>query len=80
MVTLPVNLQWYSEMLARHADQVMTVATSIFDGLPLQLAVRIPGNHWWYNTASHAPEMTAGCVGAVAALEIIVFVRVAASI
>ena len=52
--------QWYSEMLARHADDVLSAARGVFDGCPLQLSVRIPGNHWWYNTASHAPEMTAG--------------------
>jgi beta-amylase len=58
-----VGVQWYSEMLVRHADDILSAARDVFDGCPLQLAVRIPGNHWWYNTASHAPEMTAGCEG-----------------
>lgn len=59
---LAPDLQWYSEMLAQHADQVLGAARGVFAGCPLDLAVRIPGNHWWYNTASHAPELTAGCV------------------
>lgn len=53
-------LQWYSEMLAGHADQVLSAAQSVFASCPVDLSVRIPGNHWWYNTASHAPELTAG--------------------
>lgn len=30
-------------------------------GCPVvSLHARLPGMHWWYNTASHAPELTAG--------------------
>ena len=50
-------------MLIQHADGVLAAARGIFGSLPVQLSVRIPGHHWWYNTASHAPEMTAGWVG-----------------
>ncbi|GAX73096.1 hypothetical protein CEUSTIGMA_g549.t1 [Chlamydomonas eustigma] len=53
-------MQWYSEMLARHANDIVNSASSVFEDCNVQLSVRIPGHHWWYNTASHAPEMTAG--------------------
>jgi len=53
-------LQWYSEMLTRHAEEVLLVAKDVFGGLPIRMAVRIPGAHWWNNTASHAPELTSG--------------------
>ncbi|KAG1677028.1 hypothetical protein FOA52_001197 [Chlamydomonas sp. UWO 241] len=53
-------MQWYSEMLARHADAVLSSARDVFASSPLNLAVRVPGSHWWYNTASHAPELTSG--------------------
>ena len=49
-------------MLIQHADGVLAAARNVFSGLPIQLSVNIPGHHWWYNTASHAPEMTAGWV------------------
>ena len=44
--------QWYSEMLARHADDVLTAAVEAFSGAKLRLAVRVPACHWWYNTVS----------------------------
>ena len=54
-------LQWYSEMLIRHADSVVGAAREVFSSCPnLDLSVRIPGSHWWYNSASHAPELTSG--------------------
>lgn len=54
-------LQWYSEMLIRHADSVLGAAREVFASCPnLDLTARIPGSHWWYNTASHAPELTSG--------------------
>jgi len=53
-------LQWYAEMLVRHADGVLGAAREVFASTPVSIAVRAPGVHWWYNTASHAPELTAG--------------------
>eukprot|EP00798_Chlamydomonas_sp_ICE-L_P006020 gene6020-5327_t len=53
-------LHWYSEMLTRHANSVLESACHVFNGCPVPLAVRVPAAHWWYNTASHAPELTSG--------------------
>lgn len=53
-------LQWYSEMLTQHASRVMSAANETFSTHPVQLNARIPGCHWWYNTPSHAAELTAG--------------------
>ncbi|KAJ3686290.1 hypothetical protein LUZ61_015454 [Rhynchospora tenuis] len=51
-------LNWYSKILIDHADRVLSVANSIFEGT--QIAAKVAGVHWWYDTFSHAPELTAG--------------------
>lgn len=51
--------QWYSEMLVRHANQVLCAAADVFEGSPVRLNMRLPGCYWWYNTASHAAELVA---------------------
>mmetsp|Transcript_23478 Transcript_23478/g.64729 ORF Transcript_23478/g.64729 Transcript_23478/m.64729 type:complete len:526 (-) Transcript_23478:1867-3444(-) len=53
-------LQWYSEMLIRHAVLVMGAASDAFSGSPVRLSARIPSCHWWSETDSHAAELTAG--------------------
>lgn len=51
-------LHWYAQILIDHADQVLSLAALAFEGT--QLVVKIPAIYWWYNTASHAAELTAG--------------------
>ncbi|WOK94867.1 hypothetical protein Cni_G03572 [Canna indica] len=51
-------LGWYSQVLVEHGDNVLFLAKLAFDGSPI--AVKISGIHWWYKTASHGAELTAG--------------------
>ncbi|XP_078152702.1 beta-amylase 2, chloroplastic-like isoform X2 [Carex rostrata] len=51
-------LDWYSKALLDHADCVLMLAKLAFEGS--SIAAKIPGVHWWYKTASHAAELTAG--------------------
>uniref|UniRef100_A0A0D9YLT1 Beta-amylase n=1 Tax=Oryza glumipatula TaxID=40148 RepID=A0A0D9YLT1_9ORYZ len=51
-------LNWYSGILIDHVDQVLSLATLAFDGV--ETVVKIPSIYWWYRTASHAAELTAG--------------------
>ncbi|XP_074264520.1 beta-amylase 8-like isoform X1 [Silene latifolia] len=51
-------LHWYAQMLVDHADNILSLATLTFD--KTQIVVKIPSVYWWYKTASHASELTAG--------------------
>ncbi|KAL4323236.1 hypothetical protein GQ457_11G001330 [Hibiscus cannabinus] len=51
-------LNWYSQVLVSHGDRVLSLAKLAFDGTCI--AAKLPGIHWWYKTASHAAELTAG--------------------
>ncbi|CAL9174566.1 unnamed protein product, partial [Musa hybrid cultivar] len=51
-------LGWYSKVLVDHGDLVVSLAKLAFEGSCI--AVKISGVHWWYKTASHAAELTAG--------------------
>ncbi|KAJ4775715.1 Beta-amylase [Rhynchospora pubera] len=51
-------LAWYSKVLIDHADHVLTLVKLAFEGS--SIAVKLSGVHWWYKTASHAAELTAG--------------------
>ncbi|KAL5208855.1 hypothetical protein ABZP36_033290 [Zizania latifolia] len=51
-------LNWYSQILIDHVDQVLSLATLAFDGV--ETVVKIPSIYWWYRTPSHAAELTAG--------------------
>ncbi|XP_078182617.1 beta-amylase 2, chloroplastic-like isoform X8 [Carex rostrata] len=51
-------LSWYSKVLIDHADHVLMLAKLAFEGS--SIAVKVSGVHWWYKTASHAAELTAG--------------------
>ncbi|XP_008808792.1 beta-amylase 8 isoform X1 [Phoenix dactylifera] len=51
-------LHWYAQTLIDHADQVLSLANLAFEGT--QIVVKIPAVYWWYKTASHAAELTAG--------------------
>lgn len=51
-------LNWYSGVLMDHVDQVLSLASLAFDGA--EIVVKVPSICWWYRTASHAAELTAG--------------------
>eukprot|EP00850_Spirogloea_muscicola_P004636 SM000020S05986 [mRNA] locus=s20:231535:236334:- [translate_table: standard] len=53
-------LEWYSNVLLRHGDQVLEIATGIFEGYKTKLAAKVAGVHWWYNSKNHAAELAAG--------------------
>ncbi|XP_057997933.1 beta-amylase 2, chloroplastic isoform X3 [Hevea brasiliensis] len=51
-------LNWYSRVLIDHGDRVLALANLAFEGTCI--SAKISGIHWWYKTASHAAELTAG--------------------
>ncbi|XP_058195269.1 beta-amylase 2, chloroplastic isoform X2 [Rhododendron vialii] len=51
-------LNWYSQFLIDHGDRVLAQANLAFEGTCI--AAKLSGIHWWYKTASHAAELTAG--------------------
>lgn len=51
-------LNWYSRVLIDHGDRVLSMANLAFEGN--SIAAKLSGIHWWYKTASHAAELTAG--------------------
>ncbi|KAG8653577.1 beta-amylase 7 isoform X3 [Manihot esculenta] len=51
-------LNWYSRILVEHGDRVLSLAKLAFEGT--QISAKLSGIHWWYKTASHAAELTAG--------------------
>ncbi|KAL6990359.1 Leucine-rich repeat receptor-like serine/threonine-protein kinase bam2, partial [Sarracenia purpurea var. burkii] len=69
-------LNWYSRLLVDHGDRVLALANLAFEGTCIAAKVNqlcgsiglydevgfslLSGIHWWYKTASHAAELTAG--------------------
>ncbi|KAL8150496.1 hypothetical protein V2J09_020304 [Rumex salicifolius] len=51
-------LRWYAQTMICHTSDVLTFASLAFEGT--QIVVKIPAIYWWYKTASHAAELTAG--------------------
>lgn len=51
-------LNWYSQVLIDHGDRVLALANLAFEGTGI--SAKLSGIHWWYKTASHAAELTAG--------------------
>lgn len=51
-------LKWYSRVLVDHGDRVLSLAKLAFEGT--FITAKLSGIHWWYKTASHAAELTAG--------------------
>ncbi|KAJ9152398.1 hypothetical protein P3X46_025967 [Hevea brasiliensis] len=51
-------LNWYAQTLIDHADNVLSLASLAFEDT--KIIVNIPAVYWWYNTTSHAAEITAG--------------------
>ncbi|KAL5981480.1 Leucine-rich repeat receptor-like serine/threonine-protein kinase bam2 [Asimina triloba] len=68
-------LIWYSKVLVDHGDRVLSLAKLAFEGSCIAAKIfckmalngqernpneKLSGIHWWYKTASHAAELTAG--------------------
>eukprot|EP00897_Mesotaenium_endlicherianum_P000438 jgi/Mesen1/10395/ME000081S09781 len=53
-------LQWYSGMLLRHGDRILSAAAAVFRGTGTHISGKVAGIHWHYGTHSHAAELTAG--------------------
>jgi len=56
-------LSWYSGELVEHGDRMLRCARSVFEeecGDCPTIAIKCAGVHWWYNSRSHAAELTAG--------------------
>ncbi|KAL0328239.1 UNVERIFIED_CONTAM: Beta-amylase [Sesamum calycinum] len=53
-------LEWYSNKLIEHGDQILDEANQIFQGCKVKLAAKVSGIHWWYRDDSHACELTSG--------------------
>ncbi|WOL18292.1 beta-amylase 8 [Canna indica] len=51
-------LHWYAQTLIDHADHILSLTNLAFEGT--EIVVKIPSIYWWYRTASHAAELTAG--------------------
>ncbi|XP_057963941.1 beta-amylase 8 [Malania oleifera] len=51
-------LHWYAQSLIDHADNVLSLAKLALE--ETKIVVKIPAIYWWYKTASHAAELTAG--------------------
>ncbi|KAJ7953308.1 Beta-amylase [Quillaja saponaria] len=51
-------LHWYAQSLIDHADNVLSLASLAFEDI--KIIVKVPAVYWWYKTASHAAELTAG--------------------
>ncbi|XP_057435636.1 beta-amylase 7 isoform X2 [Lotus japonicus] len=51
-------LNWYSQVLVDHGNRVLSLAKLAFEGSCI--AAKLSGIYWWYKTASHAAELTAG--------------------
>ena len=47
-------------MMMMHADRVLGAAERTLRGSGARMSARVPCVHWWYNSASHAAECTAG--------------------
>jgi beta-amylase len=52
-------LDWYSSTLIQHGAAVLAQANASLGGR-CNLAAKVSGVHWYYNTPSHAAELTAG--------------------
>ncbi|KAJ3681784.1 hypothetical protein LUZ60_014357 [Juncus effusus] len=53
-------LNWYSDKLLKHGDQILSSADSIFTDTGAKLSAKVAGIHWHYRSRSHAAELTAG--------------------
>lgn len=53
-------LSWYSQQLLNHGDRLLSIASNVFNGLPVQLSAKVPLLHQWHDMRSRPAELTAG--------------------
>ncbi|KAJ0977671.1 hypothetical protein J5N97_013145 [Dioscorea zingiberensis] len=53
-------LSWYSNLLLGHGDRVLSIASKVFDDLPVRLSGKVALVHAWHRTRARAAELTAG--------------------
>eukprot|EP00792_Barthelona_sp_PAP020_P007201 TRINITY_DN3121_c4_g7_i1.p1 TRINITY_DN3121_c4_g7~~TRINITY_DN3121_c4_g7_i1.p1 ORF type:complete len:445 (+),score=119.20 TRINITY_DN3121_c4_g7_i1:27-1361(+) len=53
-------LKWYSQSLIDHAMRILSTISAVPGMGKVDMAFKISGIHWQYNTPSHAAELTAG--------------------
>ena len=55
-------LDWYAKELVKHGDKTLQTTREVFDyeKTGVDVAIKCAGVHWWYNSRSHAAELTAG--------------------
>ncbi|ESQ41872.1 hypothetical protein EUTSA_v10013215mg [Eutrema salsugineum] len=53
-------LSWYSSLLISHADRVLSVASSAFNGSGVSVCGKLPLLHQWHKLRSQPSELTAG--------------------
>eukprot|EP00238_Polyblepharides_amylifera_P005911 CAMPEP_0196593070 /NCGR_PEP_ID=MMETSP1081-20130531/74590_1 /TAXON_ID=36882 /ORGANISM="Pyramimonas amylifera, Strain CCMP720" /LENGTH=557 /DNA_ID=CAMNT_0041916941 /DNA_START=542 /DNA_END=2216 /DNA_ORIENTATION=+ len=53
-------LNWYAQNLCDHGDRMLDAGRQVYGGMGIQLSLKLAGVHWWYNSKSHAAELTAG--------------------
>ncbi|PRP87859.1 beta-amylase [Planoprotostelium fungivorum] len=51
---------WYFNRLLKHGSDILSQANSIFSPKRVEVAAKISGIHWWYDSDHHAAELTAG--------------------
>lgn len=53
-------LSWYFDELKHHARKILRQAKGVFGPRGVNIAAKVAGIHWWYNTPHHAAEVTTG--------------------
>ncbi|PKA62266.1 Inactive beta-amylase 9 [Apostasia shenzhenica] len=53
-------LSWYSEQLLLHGDRLLSVASKVFDDLPVRLSAKVPLLHYWHRSRSRPAELISG--------------------
>ncbi|OMO98391.1 Glycoside hydrolase, family 14 [Corchorus olitorius] len=53
-------LSWYSSELIAHGDRLLSLASSVFGDMGVNVYGKVPLEHSWYKTRAHPSELTAG--------------------
>ncbi|CAL1401763.1 unnamed protein product [Linum trigynum] len=55
-------LEWYSEKLLQHGDNILSAAEVIFKGTGAKLSGKVVGIHWHYRTSKHGVALNFTCM------------------
>lgn len=53
-------LNWYSQALIKHGNDILAPMATLARGTGVELAGKVSGIHWQFNTPAHGAEQTAG--------------------